>query len=206
MVGATMGRGRESREETTLDTRDRLLKAAVEVFVEKGYAGGTLQDVARRADLTTGAVYSNFGGKADLLMEALVFASTHAYDTVGTSRLGDQVVTIDDFVDIWVEALYSPAAPVHRLILEAWVATAHDPDAHDAFFEQLATSNSLFKRGMQRSREQGLLADEIDNLTVLAFGRAIVMGAQASKALGLPLPSRVQAKVLLRRIAEAFRP
>lgn len=53
------------------DTRERLLAAATEVFVEKGYAGTRVAEIARRAGLTTGAIYGNFGSKADLLTEAL---------------------------------------------------------------------------------------------------------------------------------------
>ena len=51
-------------------TRERLLRAAVDACVEYGYEGATLSDIARRAEVSTPAVYSHFGGKADLLVEA----------------------------------------------------------------------------------------------------------------------------------------
>jgi len=53
------------------DTRQRLLDAATEVFLEKGYEGTRVAEIARRAGLTTGAIYGNFGSKSDLLTEAL---------------------------------------------------------------------------------------------------------------------------------------
>lgn len=56
---------------TSESTRQRLLDAATEVFLEKGYEGTRVAEVARRAGLTTGAIYGNFGSKADLLTEAL---------------------------------------------------------------------------------------------------------------------------------------
>jgi AcrR family transcriptional regulator len=52
-------------------TRQRLLDAATEVFLEKGYEGTRVAEVARRAGLTTGAIYGNFDNKADLLTAAL---------------------------------------------------------------------------------------------------------------------------------------
>ena len=52
-------------------TRDRLLAAAVEVFVEQGYEGARLQDIAHTAGLTTGAIYANFRGKDELLFAAI---------------------------------------------------------------------------------------------------------------------------------------
>src|SRR5438045_3880377 len=52
-------------------TRQRLLEAAIAVFSEKGYDGAGVQEIARRAGLTTGAIYANFRGKADLLFSAI---------------------------------------------------------------------------------------------------------------------------------------
>lgn len=51
-------------------TRERLLNAAIDACVEYGYEGVTLSEIARRADVSTPAVYSHFAGKAELLIEA----------------------------------------------------------------------------------------------------------------------------------------
>lgn len=52
-------------------TREELLISAREVFEERGYAGSTLEEIAERAGFTRKAVYSNFSGKADLLLEII---------------------------------------------------------------------------------------------------------------------------------------
>jgi AcrR family transcriptional regulator len=49
-------------------TRARLVEAAAEVFAEKGFHAATLDDVARVAGLTKGAIYGNFRSKDDLLL------------------------------------------------------------------------------------------------------------------------------------------
>jgi AcrR family transcriptional regulator len=49
-------------------TREYLLAAAAEVFARRGYHGATLDEVAQTAGFTTGAIYSNFSGKEDLLL------------------------------------------------------------------------------------------------------------------------------------------
>ena len=49
----------------------RLLHAAAEVFAEKGYEKAGVAEIARRAGVTTGAIYNRFGGKAELLLEAV---------------------------------------------------------------------------------------------------------------------------------------
>lgn len=48
-------------------TRESLLDAAEQVFLEMGYARSSLEGIARRAGVTRGAVYWHFSNKADLL-------------------------------------------------------------------------------------------------------------------------------------------
>jgi len=50
-------------------TRQRLLRAALAVVAEKGFASASLADIAERAGVTTGAVYSNFRSKEALLLD-----------------------------------------------------------------------------------------------------------------------------------------
>ena len=62
---------RVTREESRARTRTRLLEAAAEVFVERGFHGASVEEIAERAGFTRGAVYSNFRDKADLLLALL---------------------------------------------------------------------------------------------------------------------------------------
>lgn len=47
-----------------------VIEAAVEVFVEQGYEGASMEDIARRAGLTKGGLYHHFKGKDELLLAA----------------------------------------------------------------------------------------------------------------------------------------
>jgi AcrR family transcriptional regulator len=49
-------------------TRAALLDAALELTRQKGFEHTTLQDVAERAGMTTGAIYGNFKNRDDLFM------------------------------------------------------------------------------------------------------------------------------------------
>jgi AcrR family transcriptional regulator len=60
---------RLTREERRRLTREQLLLSAREVFEERGYADSSLEEIAERAGFTRKAVYSNFSGKAELLLE-----------------------------------------------------------------------------------------------------------------------------------------
>jgi AcrR family transcriptional regulator len=52
-------------------TRAALVAAALEVVAEKGFAAASLDEIAARAGMTKGAIYSNFSGKAELLLAAV---------------------------------------------------------------------------------------------------------------------------------------
>jgi AcrR family transcriptional regulator len=49
-------------------TRERLLETAVEVIREKGFYKTTLEEVAKRAGMTRGAIYGNFKNKEELFL------------------------------------------------------------------------------------------------------------------------------------------
>jgi AcrR family transcriptional regulator len=52
-------------------TRAALIAATLEVVEAKGFAAASLDAIAARAGMTKGAIYSNFTGKAELMMAAM---------------------------------------------------------------------------------------------------------------------------------------
>src|ERR671923_2217605 len=62
---------RVSRRERAAANRAALLAAARKVFLRAGYHGASVDAVAGEAGFTIGAVYSQFGGKAELFLALL---------------------------------------------------------------------------------------------------------------------------------------
>ncbi len=62
---------RLSRPEQVQRNRGLVLEAARRVFLERGYAGATLEAIADEAGFSKGVVYSQFAGKPDLLLALL---------------------------------------------------------------------------------------------------------------------------------------
>jgi len=58
---------------TTRAKREQILKAAVEIFGNKGSANGTLADVAEQVGITHAGVLHHFGSKQKLLLEVLSY-------------------------------------------------------------------------------------------------------------------------------------
>jgi TetR/AcrR family acrAB operon transcriptional repressor len=62
---------RKTKEEAEV-TKEKLLDAALKVFSKKGYATTTLDDIAKEAGVTRGAIYWHFkGGKAEIFTAIL---------------------------------------------------------------------------------------------------------------------------------------
>lgn len=57
----------------TLAKREQILKAAVEIFGNKGSTNGTLADVAEQVGITHAGVLHHFGSKQKLLLEVLAY-------------------------------------------------------------------------------------------------------------------------------------
>src|SRR5277367_6382731 len=53
-------------------TRQALIDAALEVIAEEGFAGASLEAIARRAGVTRGSIYSNFADRDELMTAAVI--------------------------------------------------------------------------------------------------------------------------------------
>jgi AcrR family transcriptional regulator len=59
----------ESRRRARDEKREAVLRTAVQLFLEQGYHGTTLNDVAERLNVTKPALYNYFRGKDEILYE-----------------------------------------------------------------------------------------------------------------------------------------
>ena len=82
-------------------TRQKILTAALDLFVAKGYERATFEDVARRIGLTKGAVYWHFKSKPDLLFELVAHMS--AMNVAQVSRASPDPVSLDSLIAHFVE-------------------------------------------------------------------------------------------------------
>lgn len=98
------------RAARTRATRRRIVDAAAELFIERGYGATTLEQIAARAGVAVQTVYFHFGNKRTVLKEA-----------VDVAAVGD-----DEDVALlerpWLEELR--AEPDPRRLLELWMVTS----------------------------------------------------------------------------------
>ncbi|BDZ65447.1 TetR/AcrR family transcriptional regulator [Agromyces mangrovi Wang et al. 2018] len=72
MTETVSGQRRQPRSRpATLARRRDILDAAIEIFGNKGFAGGTLQEIADQVGMTHAGILHHFGSKDALLLEVL---------------------------------------------------------------------------------------------------------------------------------------
>lgn len=53
------------------DTEKKIIQAALEIFVRKGYHGTSVHEITEKVGVTKGALYSHFSSKGDLLLRII---------------------------------------------------------------------------------------------------------------------------------------
>jgi len=96
-----MGMARLTRAQQQERTRAAVLAAAENEFAEQGYADAKVDRIAERAELTRGAVYSNFPSKRALYLAVLVHLVERGEAAPATARGG----SLGAFARVWLERL-----------------------------------------------------------------------------------------------------
>ncbi|MGW9348435.1 TetR/AcrR family transcriptional regulator [Nocardiopsis flavescens] len=114
------------------EVRHRLLAAAARVFAERGYADSRLEDIAREAGFTKGAIYSNFGSKQELFGSILrERADAERTAVMDESNTGGGPATLPRRAARIVARRITEDRDKGRLGLEFAALAAHDPKTRD---------------------------------------------------------------------------
>jgi len=184
--------------------RSRLMRAAAEVFAEKGYDGARVQEIAKRAGLTTGAIYANFSGKADLLLEAIAHISPDELDDLiasvekGTSGL-DTIVSMGSAL--------ATRTPEERefLLLETLISARRNPDVRRIVGEHVGAREAMFAALFEASRARGEIEESLDPETLARFCFAFAFGFLVFEAMGFPHPDQAAWAAVVRRLVDSLR-
>lgn len=126
-------------------TRAALIRATLALIDERGLAGVTLDEVAERAGVTKGAIYSNYRSKGGLLWEAADTRRPHLRPTMVP---GDPL---------------GQARATARALLDSLPRTAADADFHRELASYARTDPDLRARqAEQQQRQFDAMAAELE--------------------------------------------
>ena len=110
---------------TAEQTRERLLRAAADVFAKRGYDGTRVADIAEAAGVSNGAMYAHFASKADLLVAAL---HAHGRRLLADMFAADPDRPVMDLLLVIGQQLLDRQDSRGFLVIEALVAARRDDD------------------------------------------------------------------------------
>ncbi|GAA5106152.1 TetR/AcrR family transcriptional regulator [Nocardia iowensis] len=125
-MARTEGR-RHSDAARSHQTRERILRAAVDSLIEDGYAATSIGAIQARAEISRGALLHQYPNKAHLLVDAV----RHLSDQQMREAIDNAEAKAAE--DDWIDALWHIfATPLFGAVLELWVAARTDTDLREA--------------------------------------------------------------------------
>ncbi len=136
-------------------TREKMVRTAAVLLRENGVAGTTIDKVLAVSGAPRGSVYHHFPeGRAQLLSEAVDYATQTVVDLARGAGEGGPAVALDAFVALWREQLiasdYRAGCPVVAVVVDADPALPGLTDqAGEAFGRwQSVLAEMMVERGM----------------------------------------------------------
>src|SRR5215472_14740298 len=137
-----------------------ILQAALELFIEHGVAGASIERIARRAGVAKTSVYRRWPSREALLAQAIeVFRNATGYTIDLMDRTAPQ-----DFVKLLVAACEIVGRPEIRKLMTRLIGSIPDyPRLIEVYRETYyLPRREAFGRALERVRAAGLLTKEID--------------------------------------------
>jgi len=174
-------RGRPSLR-TEQETRALLIKAAAEVFLSEGYAGTSIEAVARRAGMSTRTIYKTVSNKASLFR----LVADDAIET-GIAHLDtpSNVTSVEGAV-LALSRAYSHLVLSNGGILNAravFAGQSQFPEFRDNYLSSIDTVAEAFDRRFIAILSDCTFPEDVDLYEAATLLRSMINGAQREAVL-----------------------
>ena len=199
------------RRPWALQSREKLLKAAADEIAEVGFEKARLVDIARRADMTAGSVYTWFENKEDLFravledaLEAQILGNTVALAEVPEVSKDSWLLEIARLVPRNYDNPGPTAA--QRLLIESYYASWRDEGAARKLMPRLQQHVDLYMSIIERGKERGDIRTDIDSYALAMVFAAIPLGLSLMNLAGIPRVDDAAMLPLFEGIRHAAKP
>lgn len=121
MPGTRLQPRKQPRQHRAEATRQRILAAAAHVFADFGYAAGTTNRIAERADISIGSLYQYFPNKDSILVELMTVHTQEGFAAVQRHLAAGLPDSLADTLRIFVRAAidnHRDNPKLHRVLFE----------------------------------------------------------------------------------------
>lgn len=147
-------------------TRERLLQAAIDLIAERGWGGVTTRMVADRAGVNQALVHYHYQTVPGLLREAAYSAMSAVFGPSMVRLPMVRLLGTEDPLDGLRGAMEAvseidPNAPEARVVIEATVQMARDPELNSKMKEMLPMFRSLLNDRLEAAQDRGGLVPRV---------------------------------------------
>lgn len=181
---------------------DKLLAAAVDLFIENGFEKAGVAAIARRAGVTTGAIYSRWTGKQEMMLDALDLVMHDQFDrllAVGASSASDILGALG--AQLMVR---TPTADA--LMAEALVIARRDHEFHEMLMRRLAEQEERVALVIEAGKDAGQIDPGLSTEAVVALCHAIAVGFAMFGSIKKDLPAADGWNAVIERLLVAAQP
>jgi AcrR family transcriptional regulator len=136
-------------------TRNKILRAAYSLFLENGFHGTPMREIAQRAGIAVGGIYNHYASKEDIFLAVLI--DHHPFQSVLPFMQAAQGETIEEFVrDIasrLAQGMGERMEFIHLLFVElVEFKGSHIPQIYETVFPQVMDFTQRFIDGREELR------------------------------------------------------
>lgn len=158
-------------QERAVATRQKILRAAAEVFASRGYAGASMSDLLAGTGVTKGGLYFHFPSKEDLARA--IFAEDQRFSATNAPKSDRPLQSLIDMSHSFAASLQED--PLARASVRLAIEMAFNGDAVPPGFDTWATSVTQL---LVQAGECGELASGINPAQVAEVITASFTGLQ----------------------------
>lgn len=198
-----------NRRPWALASKDRILAAATAEIAAVGFDRARLTEIAKRADMTPGSVYTWFENKEDLFREALEDALT--------TQIVSNATALDDsdFSNNWLFQIATlvprnskdtAATDAQMLLIESYYASWRDPKARKKLLKNINSHLEMYVNIITNAQNQGAITKDIDATAMATMLLAIPTGLSLLSLAGVPRIPESKWESIYMRFYQAVKP
>ena len=192
-----------------MDSKPRIIKAALRIFLQKGYNATSMNEVVVASHISKGGIYHHFQNKKDLYMQCIDFVFTRFREWEeqvyrNSSRIDEilqayfgALCMINDFIrelsgddEISINSLYT-------LLMETFLKFPELKEKHAVSHQSNMT---ILIRYLQDAQQNGIIKPEIDCDTVAFLVNALSEGTLLYHVLNEPIDLKTTGQKLYETI------
>lgn len=188
-----------TQEERSAASRAKLIESAIQLMRDRGLAATNMNEIARSASLTRGAIQHHFNNRSELILAVIEELDERIGRGLASISIPEEVSGLERLSLLLDHVIAATSSGDNIAVFDIWSASRSDPDLRDGTLDlhrQLTDSfRQLWRRNLLGHLDEALIELSFD--VALTMSRGAAMGGLLHDRPEEIDRSLVEAKVML---------